>query len=263
MIVNTRFLFTRLLPVMRINAVCDVGSMDGTDARRFRTALPRANIYAFEPHPENFRRMQTNSALQNSHIALAPLAVTNYDGMGELFAVNAGYVPGEAWRGMSSLHRRLHTPDMLTAMQVETVRLDTFLAGKAGPDLRLALWIDSEGMAYEVIEGAAGVLRNTYLLHLEVETAQCIGAVQRFYPEVKALLGSAGFVELARDGHPGQLQFNALFVRAELPAIMGFRTRQWLALALLRRVLGMSWRKVCPGCASWLDDRRRAGSRAG
>ena len=44
MIVNTQRLFTRLLRVLRISAVCDIGSMNGAEALRFHQAAPRARI---------------------------------------------------------------------------------------------------------------------------------------------------------------------------------------------------------------------------
>jgi hypothetical protein len=42
MIVNTHRLFARLLPLLRISIVCDVGSMNGADAARFSAALSRS-----------------------------------------------------------------------------------------------------------------------------------------------------------------------------------------------------------------------------
>ena len=42
---NTQLLFRALLRPLRIDTVCDVGSMDGMEARAFRALLPAADIY--------------------------------------------------------------------------------------------------------------------------------------------------------------------------------------------------------------------------
>ena len=93
MIVDTQRLFVKLLSRMRISTVCDVGSMNGADSMTFRDAVPESNIYAFEPNPENFRRMQANRALQERNIQVVPLAATNHDGDAEFFLVEAGLFP--------------------------------------------------------------------------------------------------------------------------------------------------------------------------
>jgi len=101
-------------------------------------------------------------------------------------------------------------------VRVKTTRLDTFLADRCPPDVRLALWIDAEGKAYEVLEGITGIAERLHLVHVEVETSACIGSNQKLYPEVKVLLQRLGFMELAIDHSPTLIQFNALFVRTNL-----------------------------------------------
>ncbi len=104
--------------------------------------------------------------------------------------------------------------------------------------MRLALWIDTEGKAYEVIEGATGVGQRVHLLHVEVETSPCIGSDQKLYPDVKALLDTLGFTELATDVADTGAQFNALFVRRDLRVGTRLRMHVMLALAGLRRLIG-------------------------
>jgi FkbM family methyltransferase len=250
-VLNTQRLFLQLLPLMRIDTVCDVGSMDGAEALKFRAAAPAARIHAFEPNPANLRLMQANRALLDNDINIVPLAVTNYDGYAQFYVTPAGYFPGESWRGMSSLYRRFDRPELLSSVAVKTARLDSVLAGELSPDLRLALWIDVEGKAHEVIEGAGGVMRHVWLLHVEVETSPCIAAEQSFYPQVKAQLRRAGFTELATDGEASQVQFNALFVRSQLPAALRLGVGQRLALQRLRGSLGGATRKISPSLAHW------------
>jgi FkbM family methyltransferase len=212
--------------VLRVNAVCDVGSMNGTEALAFRAALPQARIAAFEPNPRNLRGMVADPRLQQGGIAVVPLAVTDYVGEAQFFLVQADYSSVNDQRGRSSLLERGDGSSLPVPVSVATTRLDAFLADWRSPDLRLALWIDVEGKGYEALDGAAGILPNTCLLHVEVETSPCIAHGQRLYPELRSLLTRSGFVELATDAAPRQAQYNALFVRRAL----SFRMRTWVSL---------------------------------
>ena len=248
MIVNTQRLFTSLLPTLRIGAVCDVGSMNGADAMLFSAAVPHGSVYAFEPNPLNFRLMQANRALQERDIQLVPLAATNYDGEADFFLVEAEYSSGDPRRGMSSLYQRTGEWGSSAAVRVKTVRLDTFLADKCPVHARLALWIDTEGQAYEVIDGLGSLAQQVRVLHIEVETSPCIGANQKLYPEVKSLLQRLGFRELATDQSPSQIQFNALFVRPERSPLMKLRVAVLSVRARLRHITGRAIYRACPWC---------------
>jgi len=248
MIVNTRRLFARLLSRMQISTVCDVGSMNGADAVAFSAAAPQSSIYAFEPNPVNFRLMAANPAIHERNIRIVPLAATNCDGEAEFFLVEADYSQRDLRRGMSSLYRRSGEWAPVAVVPVKTARLDTFLADKCPPGARLALWIDTEGKAYEVIEGLAGVAEHVHLLHVEVETSPCIGANQRLYPEVKTLLQRLGFAELATDSAPSQEQFNALFVRCNPSTGLTLQVRTWLVRARLRYLVVALVGRLCPAC---------------
>ncbi len=248
MIVNTQRLFRKLLNKMQIGVVCDVGSMDGADALAFREAVPESSIYAFEANPLNLRLMRENPALRARNIQIVPLAVTNYDGGAEFFLVDADYSQPDYRRGMGSLYRRSGEWAPAAVVPVEATRLDTFLADKCPPNWALALWIDSEGMAYEVIEGMTGIADRVHLLHVEVETKPCIGRNQKLYADVKAQLWRLGFTELATDQTKLQSQFNALFVRSKVSPVMRVRLTAWQVRAWLRYRLVRIIRRVCPAC---------------
>jgi len=259
MIVNTQRLFAKLLAKMQIGVICDVGSMNGADALMFRDAVSGASVYAFEPNPENLRLMEANRALRERNIQVLPLAVTNYDGEASLFIVDADYSKRDYRRGMSSLYKRSGQWAPAAIELVKTTRLDTFLADKSSQQSRLALWIDTEGKAFEVIEGMAGIAERVHLLHVEVETTQCIGSDQKLYSEVKALLEVLGFAEIAMDQSRSASQFNVLFVRSNLSAVMQFRVNAWLVRARLRRLLVRAIRRACPRCLRCYQDMRAEG----
>jgi FkbM family methyltransferase len=231
--------------------------MDGADALSFRAAAPQASIYALEPNPNNLRLMNADRELQEHRIGIEPLAATNYDGVGDFLIVEADYSQPNFRCGLSSLHRRWDPlyPSS-SVVQVKTTRLDTFLADKCRPETRVALWIDAEGKGYEVIEGAMGVIQHVYLVHVEVETTRCIGAEQRLYPEVKALLQRLGLVELATDHSQAGEQFNALFARRDVPPGMSLALSSVLMRARARRILVAVVRRLCPACLERYQARR-------
>jgi FkbM family methyltransferase len=249
MIVNTRRLFTTLLSRLQISAVCDVGSMNGADALAFRATVPQSSIYALEPNPHNFRRMAADPVLHERNIRVEPLAATNYDGQVEFYVIEADDSQPDHQRGRSSLYRRPYESyPPSSVVRVETTRLDTYLADKCTPEARFALWIDTEGKAYEVIEGAAGVVDHVHLLHVEVETKPLIGADQKLYPEVRALAHRLGFVELARDQPRDCEQFNVLYVRRDLPPGIRLALQTRLLRAGVRQLLVKVGLRLCPAC---------------
>jgi FkbM family methyltransferase len=248
MVVNTRRLFVQLLRPLCISDVCDVGSMDGEDAVTFRRAVPHARVYAFEPNPVNYRLMAADRALERCNIRLVPLAISNLDGEADFFLPEAQYSQRDPRRGMGSLHSRAGEWAPCAAARVSTMRLDTFLAHNRRPNMRLALWIDTEGSAYEVVEGLGGWAGQVQLLHIEVETAPCIGSRQRLYPQVKSLLWRLGFAELATDQRKSHVQFNALFVRRQMPLGLSLAVRASLLSASLRRLAGSLLGACCPAC---------------
>lgn len=248
MIVNTRRLFIELLSRMRIDVICEVGSKDGTDALCFRRAVPAADIYALEANPENLRLMRSNPELGLRNINILGLAATNYDGDAEFFLVGNPSTGGDDWRGMSSLHRRNGEPGPESVARVKAVRLDKLMGDKSPPGARLALWIDAEGSAFEVIEGASGVSEDIHLVQVECETSPCIGTGQKLYPDVRALLQRLGFIELAADHPRTARQFNALFIRIPRAAKMRLAVMFLLRRARARYLMAHLLRAVCPAC---------------
>jgi FkbM family methyltransferase len=214
LIVNTRRLFCRLLRTLDIATVCDVGSMDGNDALRFRRVLPSAAILALEPNPRNFELMAADHRLRDGRIRVVPVAASDRRAEAPFFVIDAEYARGRdlARRGMSSLHERSDWTRLSSVVQVQTARLDELLEAEPSAVAPIALWIDAEGAAFEVIRGSSGVLRSTAMIHVEVETAPIIGAAQKLFADVEQALLEAGFVLLATDQQRDALQFNALFV---------------------------------------------------
>ena len=252
--VNTRELFLRLLRDMDIDLVCEVGSMNGDDALAFRARLPRARIIALEPNPANLRAMCADRRLAAARIEVVGVAASDRDTRAPFFVVEADYASANARRGMSSLHRRDAGAWPSVPVEVETRRLDTLLGPLTDAGARIALWIDAEGHACEVLEGLGDVARRVWLLHVELESERCVAPTQRLYPEARALLTSWRLAEIGADQPHSHPQFNALFVRGGLPPVLARRVALRLRWARLRHRLIDVLGRVCPRC------RRRLGA---
>jgi FkbM family methyltransferase len=248
LIFDTRLLFLKLLRTFEIETVCDVGSLDGYESLLFRRALPAADIIALEPNPRNFALIETNPRLQRPGLQILPLAASDRDSEAPFFVVQAEYADNRdlARRGMSSLHRRPDSSLLAEVVYVRTVRLDNLLAAHGRAGKRIALWIDAEGMGFEVIAGASGVLDRTQLLHVEVETAPCIGTDQRLFSDVARLATDAGFTLLATDQPRTATQFNALYVRNDLLREKGAEIRWLITRARMYRSAKAAVRPLVP-----------------
>jgi len=239
MILNTRRLFCRLLRTFSVKTVCDVGSMDGADALLFRDALPEATIFAFEPNPTNYSLMAKDGRLIRNRIRILPYAASNRDSTAPFFTVEAGQNLHRSrdLRGMSSLYRRIGNVRSSGIVQVRTVQIATLLREHHLDDRPCALWIDCEGMGFEVVEGALAVLGSTEMVHIEVESEPVIGVNQKVSADVEMLLTSRGFELIATDHPRSHIQLNALFVRTEPFRRHALTIRYWLVIFWLRHLI--------------------------
>ncbi len=247
MILDTRHLFLKLLRTLEIDTVCDVGSLDGTDALRFRRMLPAAEVIAFEPNPRNFDLMAADQRLPRERIRILPFAVSDRDAEAPFFVVGARYARNldVQRRGISSLHRPTDSSSIAEVAHVRTVRLDDVLS-KDSSAARIALWIDTEGMGFEAVAGASRVLARTQILHIETETVPCIGAGQKLLPDIERIL-DANFVLLATDHPRDWSQLNALFVNKGSLRAQAAEIRALLASERLRHRVTSAVRPLLPG----------------
>jgi hypothetical protein len=109
-----------------------------------------------------------------------------------------------------------------------------------------------------VLEGISGIADRIHLLHVEVESTHCIAPDQKLYPQVKALLGKLGFVELGTDQSHRLEQFNALYVRSDLTIGWRIKSKLWQWRAGLRYWLVKGIVRLCPSCGRRYQAMRRA-----
>lgn len=120
-------------------------------------------------------------------------------------------------RGVSSLRPRTDEYVWgLTAVEtnVEAVRLDDYLAETSGP---IALWIDVEGAAAEVIRGLSGIGDRIVLIHVEAESKE-IWRDQASWATALGQIQELGRFEVAASAsETGADQHNYLLMRRDAP----------------------------------------------
>ncbi len=207
--VNSEFLFRSLAKHLGAEVICDVGAFDCFHSKRFKAT--GARVIALEANPVNFDALARDAGLAAAGIELFNYAAWNRD-EDLTFNVVDATARDAGWRNMiSSIRER--TADYRfpsRPVRVRGVRLDTLLSDVlAEPTRTIALWIDVEGAAYEVLEGIDGIRDRVCLVHVEVET-RAFWEGQRLWPDIDALMGRLGFSPIAR--RPGDEQFDVLFV---------------------------------------------------
>ncbi len=198
---RTSFLFRLLLKTVKPHAIFDIGSMDASESLWFHSMLPQAKVVLFEANPDNFKKISQNPLVQKAGIQSENKIVWNHEGTQTFFVEHPSTEPDkdEHLPGMSSTRPRLDSgsPYGTSEITAESIRVDTFINSMMPSPEKIALWIDVEGAAFEVLEGIAGVSDRVGLIHVEVET---VGAweSQRLKPDIVKLLEDFGFILLAR-----------------------------------------------------------------
>ena len=152
----------------------------------FGASCPGLPSSRLEPNPRNFALMAADDRLSRAGIRILPVASSNSRGEAPFYIIEADYTieARGGRRGMSSrVHRRHDGSPLAAVVHVQTVRLDELLAAESLADEPIALWIDTEGAAFEAIEGGSGVgLGGRGMIHVEVETQPVVGWARSCLP---------------------------------------------------------------------------------
>jgi len=236
-LIYPEYLFYFFLKKYSPDIVCDIGSRDGRESLKFRSILPAAKIIAFEANPFNYTAMSNDERLSVNSIDVVNRAVSDEDGAIDFYKIDTD----EAWKsGASSIFARSDGSEN-KKIQVAVVRLDEYFSAelKSKP---AAMWIDVEGAAFQVINGASDVMKNTMFAHVEVET-DYIWDGQKLKNDVDELLRRNGFIEIVRPWNSSRKkQFDVLYMKKELFEKNMFANCYIITLAVMLSLL----RKMLP-----------------
>lgn len=230
-VVNAKYLFRSLCKLYRADLICDVGSFDGAHALGF--CRPGARVVALEANPCNAVALADNVEVANAGIDVFHLAAWNKN---EDITFNVIDVPGGApddWRNMiSSIRTRTDYEFGSRKVSVQATRLDSFIASlDIEKPASVALWIDVEGVGFEVLQGIRDIHEDVCVIHIEVETSE-FWERQKLWPAVLDIMTEFGFSAVAR--RRGDLQIDVVFVNEKFRRTARVATRWLIVLAWVR-----------------------------
>ena len=207
-----------------VRRVFDVGAHVGLMSQAFLDGFPKAQVHAFEPHPNSFGCLQQ---LKSERLEPHRLALSDAPGEGRFFVYSEVVdpnVPAAASMNNSLVERRqfgLVGGQYSHSITVEKSTVD-LICRQQGIDALEILKIDTEGHEREVLAGAAETLagRGVRFVFLEFETVlpipEATGGALAPCAELLEPLGfklAATYVNNMEDA-PLYICLNALFLRA-------------------------------------------------
>jgi FkbM family methyltransferase len=138
----------RFSRTVRDATVIDVGAHEGSYALEVARLVPGARIFAFEAHPETFKRLEAaSSGFTPVHAALASEGgnVVLYDRGSSTGTQHASIVP--------NVIEKIHADASARRFEVPGTTLDRFVSERRIERIHL-LKIDTEGSELEVLRGA-------------------------------------------------------------------------------------------------------------
>ncbi|HLC06659.1 MAG TPA: FkbM family methyltransferase [Candidatus Babeliales bacterium] len=196
--------------------IVEAGAFDGNDTKKMAKQWPNATIHAFEPLPEIYDRLVTNTTeLNNVHYYR--LALSSNNGT-ELFYVSERSTrPGVASQAGSlrKPKQRLSKSPLIfpRTTMVQTVTLDTWANENAIQTIDL-MWLDTQGHELAILQAAPIMIKNITIILAEVSFIESYEG-QPLYEDIVAWMTNHGFDHIGRDFEDTNTSFfgNALFVR--------------------------------------------------
>lgn len=190
------------------SVVLDIGSCEGEDSIRYRELFPASKIIAFEPNPENIKKLEGNlMRFGVCDIDVIPIALSDVDGNAELH-ISSGHpteIPNTTEWDYGNKSSSLLKPSALmarfhdwlkfeTTVTVRTQKLDSVLAelGIGSVDF---VHMDVQGAEMMVLRGSIRTLPYISCLWLEVGTHE-IYKDQPPAAETQSFLESYGFIRI-------------------------------------------------------------------
>tara|TARA_Y100000588_G_scaffold379268_1_gene461145 strand:- start:301 stop:912 length:612 start_codon:yes stop_codon:yes gene_type:complete len=136
--------------------VVDVGSNIGIHARLLANLVGTSGrVYAFEPHPDNYHRLQTATA-ETPQVATVQAAISD----------NSGRLPLYVSESLNVDHRTYESGEKRPAIDVPCHRLDDYLPSDMSVDF---IKIDVQGAEWSALRGMTEVLDRSRGVRLILE----------------------------------------------------------------------------------------------
>jgi FkbM family methyltransferase len=204
--------YKKILLSIKPEVFWELGAFDATFSRQLRAKLRKTLFHSFEANPYNYDKFKDAASeddVHYHHLALGPddgevtfnIARKLDDTVLPPVAGSNSVLTKNGEREYEEVTVRMVSVDSFAAQHE--------LTGKAS-----AVWVDTEGFAFQVLEGMQKTLKNSSCVLVEVEDRQ-LWQEQKTAVDVRRFMFGQGFIPILRDFEFNQ-QYNVLFVRPEI-----------------------------------------------
>ena len=203
--------------------ILEAGAYKGQDSLYMATLWPHATFHLFEPVPELYAQLKTNTQ-QIQHKQYWQQALSTHIGTAPFHVAEKKEQPGVPTQAGSLLkpkERIHHSPIVYPrTITVPTTTLDHW-AEQNNIDQVDFLWLDVQGLELAILKHAIGVLKKTRALFVELHFIKAYEE-QPLAQEVIDWLDALGFIMVARDytEQPTWFFGNGLFIKKDLYALI-------------------------------------------
>ena len=210
-LLKAKYAFHLLIAFLKPDVILDIGSMDGSDSKRFAKLVPGARIVAFEGNPYNYRAMTADTELNSALVRVEHRLVSDVSGETRFFVQRPLDDAAAFNRGTSSTLERSLDDARAEEVVVDAVRVDDFLDSEYPSAAKVAAWVDVEGFSHGVLASMTRAAERIKVMHVEVETRE-VWPGQKLETDVLALAKELGFVMIACG--PGDVQRDVILANA-------------------------------------------------
>lgn len=189
--------------------IVEAGAHMGEDTADMARRYPDAVIHAFEPVPELYRTL-TKRTTRYVNVIRHKTALSKRNGYAVL-NVSSGTSNGSSSLLTPKAHLDIHpTVHFKKTIRVRTVTLDSWAKARRIPRIDL-LWLDLQGMEYDVLRASRTIFPSVSLLYTEINLKENYTGTM-LYPEFKKWLEEKGMEPVFENLYWKDMG-NALFVR--------------------------------------------------
>lgn len=187
-------------PNSDIKNIMEIGSLNGNDARLYKSHYPNANVYCIEGLKENFDLYIKDSP----ELIPINIIVTDFDGVISFHKKNVN--------GIHSIYNRgnAYGTEILTNQICKT--FDTICNEYGIPNIDV-IKIDVEGATFEVLSGMKERIKDIKIMHIETESTPFFEG-QKLHDEVVNYLTTNGFelVKMTSVNISGGFQHDSVWI---------------------------------------------------
>lgn len=182
------------------SVIIEAGAFDGKDTKKLSAFFPNATIHAFEPVPEIFDKL-TSQTSANTNVHRYQVALSNKTGSISFYIAQNPKKPGKICQAGTIMvpKERLQKSPIIypKTITVSTTTLDDWAEQNHIKRVDF-LWLDLQGHELAVLKAATDLIKGVSIIFLEVNFIEAYQD-QPSPQEIDEWLKNKGFEALARD----------------------------------------------------------------